>query len=101
MATLLIRDVDEAVHAALERLAVAHGRSLEEEAREMLRHGTAQDQEEAGDENIAELARRLFGPENGVNLDLPSRRDDLERPPPDFSGPEFASFGPLHDEPSR
>ena len=92
MATLLIRDVDEAVHAALERRAVAHGRSVEDEAREVLRLG-------AGRETISQIAIRYFGPENGVDLDLPPRRDDLERPPPDFSGPDFAAFDSLHNEP--
>ena len=33
-----------------------------------------------------QIARRLFGPERGVELDLPPRRADIARPPVDFNG---------------
>jgi hypothetical protein len=30
----------------------------------------------------------LFGPEHGVELEIPPRDAAQDRPPPDFSGPE-------------
>ena len=33
--------------------------------------------------------RALFGPLGGVELELPDRREFVERDPPDFSGPEW------------
>lgn len=88
--------MDDAVQQALERLATLHGRSLEEEAREMLGFAAGRDDGGHGDENVAVLARRLFGPENGVDLGAYLLRDVPDRPPLDFSGDEF---GPLDDEP--
>jgi hypothetical protein len=40
-------------------------------------------------ENLADLARRLFGPTNGADLDIPPRGTAPECNPPDFSGPEY------------
>ena len=88
MASLLIRNVDETLHARLKARAAAHHRSLEEEARELLRAAVAR-QETPARENLAALARRLFGPEHGADLDIPSRGSAPKSIPPDFSGPEF------------
>jgi plasmid stability protein len=89
MASVLIRNVDEALHARLKARAAAHHRSLEEEARELLRTAIAR-HELPLRENLAALARRLFGPEHGADLDIPPRGSGLNRLPPDFSGPEYA-----------
>ena len=86
MPSLLIRNVDAALHARLKEHAAAHRRSLEEEARELLRAGVAR-QAAAPRENIVSIARRLFGPRHGLELDLPPRVPS--RKPPDFSGSEF------------
>lgn len=83
MATLLIRNVDPVLHARLKARAVAHHRSLEEEIRALLRTGLARGEPEAETGSLVALATRLFGPENGVEFDLPAR----DRPPPDFSAP--------------
>ena len=40
-------------------------------------------------EHLVDVAHRLFGPEHGIDLDLPSRGSAPARPPPDFSGPEY------------
>ena len=85
MATLLIRNVDPALHARLKARAAAHHRSLEEEARTLLRTGLARSEPEARPENLVTLATRLFGPEHGVELELPPRDRSQDRPPPDFS----------------
>lgn len=87
MSSLLIRHVDDALRARLKARARAHRRSLEEEVRETLRSALARD-EGGKEESILQLATQLFGPERGIDLDLPSRADDGQRPAPDFSGPE-------------
>ena len=82
MASLLIRNVDEALRDQLKARARRHRRSLEEEARELLR--TAIAREVSGGETLPAIAARLFGAERGVDLDLPSRGRELERPPIGF-----------------
>lgn len=82
MASLLIRNVDAALHARLRQRAAKHHRSLEEEVRALLRTAVAGQPEE---EHIVDLALRLFGPKHGFDLDIPPRDAEPERPPPDFS----------------
>jgi antitoxin FitA len=84
MTSLLIRNVDPALHARLKARAAEHRRSLEEEARELLRAGVARQEAEPG-ETLVELARRLFGPEHGFDLEIPPRGVAPESLPPDFS----------------
>ena len=88
MASVLIRNVDDALHTRLKVSAAAHRRSLEEEARELLRTAVAR-QEAPPRENLVTLARRLFGPEHGVDLVIPPRGSPPGRRPPDFSGSEY------------
>ena len=88
MASVLIRNVDDALHARLKASAAAHRRSLEEEARELLRAAVAR-QLVPPRENLVALASRLFGREHGVDLDIPPRGSARRRDPPDFSGPEY------------
>ena len=88
MASVLIRNVDETLHARLRTRAAADHRSLEEEARELLRAAVAR-QEVPIRENLAALARRLFGAEHGADLDIPPRGSAPESIPPDFSSPEY------------
>jgi plasmid stability protein len=84
MASVLIRNVDATLHARLKARAAAHRRSLEEEARELLRVAVAR-QEALPRENLPALARRLFGPAHGVELDIPPRGVVPGSGPPDFS----------------
>jgi plasmid stability protein len=93
MASVLIRHVDDALHARLKASAAAHRRSLEEEARELLRAAVARQDATPG-ENLVMLARRLFGPDRAADLEIPPRGAAPERSPPDFSGPE-------HNPPAR
>jgi plasmid stability protein len=93
VASVLIRHVDEALHTRLKASAETHRRSLEEEARELLRAAVAR-QEAPPRENLVSLARRLFGPVGGIDLDIPRRGAAPASAPPDFSGPE-------HDLPHR
>jgi antitoxin FitA len=89
MASLLIRHVDDALRAQLKARARAHRRSLEEEARETLRTAIARDASVPPQIDIVDLFTRFFGPGNGVELDLPPRSAGLDRPPPNFSGPDY------------
>jgi plasmid stability protein len=86
LASLLIRNVDDALRAQLKARARAHRRSLEEEARETLRVACARDAAANQPASLLEIARAIFGSEHGVELDLPSRGSDAARPSPDFSG---------------
>lgn len=84
MTSVLVRNVDPALHARLKARAEAHHRSLEEEVRVLLQAGVAR-QEPARKPDLAALATELFGRAKGVELELPSRSGAFDRPPPDFS----------------
>jgi antitoxin FitA len=86
VATLVIRNVEGPVHARLKALAAAHGRSMEEEARLILRDRLAAGPE-APSANWVDAIRALFEPIGGLELpEIPRPRPDE---PPDFSGPEW------------
>jgi len=82
MASLTIRNLDEPLKARLRVQAAVHGRSMEDEARDILR--TALSQEPTQPSNLAAAIRRRFAPLGGVELpDVP--REPM-REPPDFGG---------------
>ncbi len=81
MATLTIRQLDERTKARLRVRAAHHGRSMEEEAREILR--SALTRVRAEKPNLAESIRKRFVPFGGVELEIPRR--DAIRQPPDFT----------------
>jgi len=81
MATLTIRQLDEKTKSRLRIRAAERGRSMEEEAREILRSALVT-QANLKD-NLADIVRRRFAPLGGVELELPPR--DPIREPPDFS----------------
>jgi len=81
MATLTIRQLDEKTKARLRVQAAHHGRSMEEEAREILR--SALTAVRAEKRNLAGSIRRRFSAFGGVELELPKR--DRLRHPPDFA----------------
>ena len=88
MASVLIRNVDDVLHTRLKVSAAAHRRSLEEEARELLRAAVSR-QDAPPRERLVSLARRLFGREHGVDLDIPPRGSAQRSAPPDFSGSDY------------
>ena len=92
MASVLIRNVDEALHRRLKASAASHRRSLEEEARELLRAAIAR-QETSSRENLVDIAQRLFGSKHGADLDLAPRGSAPEGTPPNFSGPDHGADG--------
>lgn len=71
MATITIRQLDEATKAKLRIRAAHHGRSMEEEAREILR--TALAGARSKEKDLAESIRQRFEPFGGIELELPTR----------------------------
>jgi plasmid stability protein len=80
MASITIRNLDPRTKARLRVRAAQHDRSMEEEAREILREAVAS--EGRAELNLAEAIRKRFAPFGGVELEIPKRTRG--RPPPDF-----------------
>jgi antitoxin FitA len=78
MATLTIRQLDERTKTRLRVRAAHHGRSMEEEAREILRSALTTSSPVKG--NLAESIRRRFAAFGGAELRLP-RRDAMRQAP--------------------
>ena len=76
MATLTIRQLDDKTKGKLRVRAAQHGRSMEEEAREILR--SALRTSPAARENLGKAIRERFAPLGGVELELP-RRDAIRQ----------------------
>jgi antitoxin FitA len=79
LASLTIRKLEPTVKERLRVQAAQHGRSMEDEARHILAENCGP---AARQESLADIAVGLFGPEGGVDLDLPSRQPGRE--PPSF-----------------
>lgn len=79
MASITIRNLDEQTKSRLRVRAAMHDRSMEEEARNILRAALAEDPTPT---DLADALRKRFGPLGGVELELPSREPIRE--PPDF-----------------
>jgi antitoxin FitA len=78
MASLTIRRLDDSVKARLRVRAAQHGRSMEEEARQILRAQLTEEPKQ--EENLAVGIRRIIEPLGGVVLKrLPRQR--VRRPP--------------------
>ncbi|WP_299911446.1 hypothetical protein [uncultured Paracoccus sp.] len=79
MASITIRNLDDGIKRRLRVRAAEHGRSMEEEAREILR-------EVVGDLrpplNLARSLRARVAETGGIDLDIPAR--DAMREPPAF-----------------
>jgi plasmid stability protein len=81
MASITIRNLEDDLKRRLRVRAAEHGRSMEEEVREILRHVVT---EPAPQRNLAAAIRSRVAALGGVELDLPPR--DPMREPPHFSG---------------
>ncbi|MCK1732408.1 plasmid stabilization protein [Bradyrhizobium sp. 138] len=82
MASITIRNLDEPLKSRLRIQAAVHGRSMEEEARDILR--AALNQQPRRPENLAATIRARFAPLGG--LELPEILREPMREPPDFGG---------------
>ena len=81
MASITIRNLEDDLKRRLRIRAAEHGRSMEEEAREIIRHVVT---EPTTPRNLAASIRARMAPLGGVDLDLPPR--DPMREPPRFAG---------------
>ncbi|WP_372922151.1 FitA-like ribbon-helix-helix domain-containing protein [Roseovarius sp.] len=77
MASITIRNLDDDVKRRLRVRAAEHGRSMEEEAREILRDVV---DETKPARNLAAAIRARVVPLGGFDLDLP-QREDMREPP--------------------
>ena len=80
MASITVRNLDAELQQRLRHRAARHGRSLEEEVRDILQ--AALEPEPPAPENLATAIRKRFAPLGGVELDLPPR--EPAREPPTF-----------------
>jgi plasmid stability protein len=78
MASITVRRLDDTVKAKLRLRAASHGRSMEEEAREILKAGVRA--QRVPRLNLAESIRRHIEPLGGVELAF-SPREAVRRPP--------------------
>jgi plasmid stability protein len=79
MASITIPGVDEALERKLRVRATCRNRSVEEEAREILRAALDEEQEAAAAASLADAIRNLFEPLGGVELTFP-RREPVREP---------------------
>ena len=70
MASITIRNLDDEVKTGLRVRAAQNGRSMEEEARRILREAVRCKQ---SSQNLAKLISARFAPLGGVDLELPPR----------------------------
>ena len=82
MAQFVVRQLEEAVKASLKRRAARHGRSMEEEVREILRNAAKEDNRPVAKLG-SRIAARFF--RIGLKADLPELRGQPSQP---------ADFGP-------
>jgi len=80
VASITIRNLDEPLKSRLRIQAAVHGRSMEDEARAILR--SALNREPARQRDLASAIRARFAPLGGVELPLTPR--EPMRAPPDL-----------------
>lgn len=79
MAQLLVRNLDDDVEERLRRCAALHGRSMEEEVRDILRTAAVEDVNALRPPGLGtRIARRFAG--LGLDADLPELRGEAARP---------------------
>ena len=71
MASITIRQLPESTKRKLRMRAAGHGRSMEQEAREILNSALRQAEEPPQD--LGKAIRELFAPYGGVELKIPPR----------------------------
>ncbi len=80
MASITIRNLDDTLKSRLRIQAAVHGRSMEDEARDILRSALSREPARRG--SLAASIRARFAPLGGV--DLPSVAREPMRAPPSF-----------------
>ncbi|MEJ2229370.1 MAG: plasmid stabilization protein [Alphaproteobacteria bacterium] len=80
MASITIPDVDDKLKASLEARAAQRGRSLEAEARDILREALNAQKPGQTPENLYAAIRSVVEPLGGIQFDLPVRQPVREPP---------------------
>ncbi len=80
MASLTIRNIDDSLKTTLRLSAARHGRSMEEEARQILRHALLRETSSIG---LGSRIAQRFAEVGGV--DLPEVTRSIPRPPPEIA----------------
>jgi plasmid stability protein len=80
MVDLLVRNLAPDIESAIKAQAKESGSSVSDVAQKLLRKGLVQSIQKRG---LASEIRSLIHPDDYVDLDI--KRDDADRPPPDFS----------------
>ncbi len=78
MASITVRNLDDGLKRQLRIRAAENGRSMEEEARDILRG--ALNQQPSAPQDLANAIRARFAPFGGIELDLPTRSPMREPP---------------------
>ena len=78
MASITIRNLDDRLKTRLRVRAAQHGRSMEDEARDVLRIALAEEAQTP--RNLAEAIRKRFAPLGGVDV-TPLPREPMREPP--------------------
>lgn len=78
MATMTIRNLDDAVKQRLRVRAAQHGRSMEDEARDILRSSLST--ESARATSLVDAIRARIEPLGGIELEIPPR-EPVRKPP--------------------
>jgi len=68
LASLSIRKLDDETYERLRERAARHGVSMEEETRQILKRAVS------SPERLGDLFLKVFGPERGMDLELPLRK---------------------------
>ena len=80
MATLTIRNLDDAVRDRLRQRAAEHGHSMEEEVRQILRQVVKPADTAATSEGLGSRIHNHFAQLEGLELELPTRSDRPSAP---------------------
>jgi plasmid stability protein len=78
MASITLHKLEDSIISRLRLQAEANGRSIEDEASDIL--SGALKQEENSGERLVRVFRETFGPLGGVELELPPRQSDWKPP---------------------
>ena len=81
MASITVRNLDDGLKRRLRIRAAENGRSMEQEARDILR--AALDEDAPPNKNLGTAIHELFRPFGGVELEIPPR--EAMREPPRFN----------------
>ena len=92
MASITIRNLDDDLKKRLRIRAAEHGRSMEEEARDIIRDALAKSPEQGKTGlDLFDEIRALFEPLGGMELEIPPREPGRE--PPHFDENDQKGFG--------